>query len=305
MGEFIIHVGQELISLSCYPGLKANYGGKVSQIPEQAVFLMRKSWTVPPLFPAHTSARALSLSTEPIDSTDQFFQSQAARLMKNDFIAHHPIPPRHWLMQMERFSFEEWLLSFSLSFCLPAEPSALLSLLSLQAGAFPPSQPSLPQRGILKMPHIWVCAQALYSHGSSQVFLLDSPVISILKLEESQSKTIFLPRSVHTNLNFHPITIILVTGAQAPTSSIMTYTIPWTINPRYTQCLSRDSPLSIPFFSYCPTFIQNLFILNLGACNSPSLEAPSPSPVPMGLNPCYTIESPREFLENTSDETKD
>lgn len=194
MGEFIIHVGQELICLSCYSGLEANYGGKVSQIPEQAVFLMRKSWAVPALFPAHTSAMALSLSMEPIDSTDQFFQSQTARPMKNDFVAHHPTPPRHWLMQMEQFSIEEWLLSFSLSFCLPAEPSALLSLLSLQASALPPSQPSLLQRGILKMPHIWVCAQALYSHGSSWVFLSDSPVINILKLEVSQSKTIFLPR---------------------------------------------------------------------------------------------------------------
>lgn len=307
MGEFIIRVGQELICLSCYSGLEANYGGKESQIPEQAVFLMRKSWTVPPLFPAHTSARALSLSTEPIDSTDQFFQSQAARPMKNDFVAHHPAPPRHWLMQMEWFSFEEWLLSFSLSFCLPAEPSALLSLLSLQAGALPPSQPSLPQRGILKTPHIWVCAQALYSHGSSQMFLSDSSVISILKLEESQSKTIFLPRSVHANLNFHPITIILVTGAQAPTSSIMTYTIPWTINPRDTQlnAFQGTLPSLSHSFPIVTTFIQNLFILNLGACNSPSLEAPSPSPVLVGLNPCYTIESPGEFLENTSEETKD
>lgn len=93
MGEFIIHMGQELIRLSCYSGLEAKDGGKVSQLPEQAVFLMWKSWAVPALFPAHTSARALSLSTEPIDSTDQFFQSQAARPMKNDFVAHHPTPP--------------------------------------------------------------------------------------------------------------------------------------------------------------------------------------------------------------------
>ena len=219
MGEFIIHMGQELIRFSCYSGLEAKDGGKVSQLPEQAVFLMRKSWAVPALFPAHTSARALSLSTEPIDSTDQFFQSQAARPMKNDFVAHHPTPPRHWLIQMEQFSIEEWLLSFSLSFCLPAEPSALLSLLSLQAGALPPSQASLLQRGILKTPHIQVCAQALYSRGFSWVFLSDSPVTSVLKLEVSQSKTIFLPHSVHANLIFHSITIILVTGTQAPTSS--------------------------------------------------------------------------------------
>lgn len=88
-------------------------------------------------------------------------------------------------MQMEQFSIEEWLLSFSV-LLLPAEPSALLSLLSLQASALLHLNHPFYKRGILKMPHIWVCAQALYSHGSSWVFLSDSLVINILKLEVSQ-----------------------------------------------------------------------------------------------------------------------